>query len=139
MKRSTILTEKNRSTWATIFAVVILLPIGLSAFGLHIPSPPEMPEVFLEPVDQKWENCIRDSTEMRFRHMEVLKEIRDKVIRLGIRDEVTLAGCGTCHINRERFCDRCHAEASVTLDCFGCHYYPETAAEIVAVPGGGGS
>ncbi len=135
MKRSTILTERNRSTWATIFAVVILLPVGLSAFGLHIPTPPEMPEVFLEKVDPQFEECIRDSTEMRFRHMEILKEIRDKVIRHGIRDEVTLAGCGNCHINRDRFCDRCHAAASVTLDCFGCHYYPESATADVAMLG----
>ncbi len=136
MKRSTILTEKNRSRWATIFAAVILLPIGLSAIGLDLTRDPEMPDVFLESVDPQWENCIRDSTEMRFRHMDVLKEIRDKVIRYGIRDEVTLAGCGDCHPNRDRFCDRCHAAASVTLDCFGCHYYPESSSERVALLGG---
>ena len=133
MKRSTILTERNRSTWASIFAVVILLPVGLSLVGFNAPRDPEMPEVFLEKVDPKWENCIRDTDEMRFRHMEILKEIRDKVIRHGIRDEVTLAGCGECHVNRARFCDRCHAAASVTLDCFGCHYYPESASVETAM------
>ena len=30
MKRSTVLTEKNRGTWATAFTVVILLPVVLS-------------------------------------------------------------------------------------------------------------
>ena len=136
MKRSTILTESNRSRWATIFAVVILLPLGISALGLDVSRNPEIPDVFLEPVDLKWENCIRDSTEMRFHHMDVLKEIRDKVIRFGIRDEVTLAGCGTCHQNRDQFCDRCHTAASVTLDCFGCHYYPESSSERAALPRG---
>ncbi|MFC1499941.1 hypothetical protein ACFL6T_02860 [Candidatus Zixiibacteriota bacterium] len=136
MKRSTILTERNRSRWATIFAVIILLPIGISAFGLDVSRDPEMPDIFLEPVDPQWENCIRDSTEMRFHHMDILKEIRDNVIRRGIRDEVTLAGCGTCHLNREQFCDRCHAAASVTLDCFRCHYYPESSSERVSMQGG---
>ena len=122
MKRSTILTEKNRSRWATIFAIVILLPVGLSALGLtSTHEHPEIPDLFLEKVDPQWENCIRDSTEMRFHHMDILIEIREKVIRRGIRDEVTLAGCGSCHVNRDRFCDRCHAAASVVLDCFGCH------------------
>ena len=45
--------------------------------------------------------------------------------RFGIRSEVTLEHCGRCHTSRERFCDRCHDAASVKLDCFGCHYYPE--------------
>ena len=67
MKRSTILTEKNRSRWAGIFAIVILLPVGLSALGLtSTHEHPDMPDVFLEKVDPQWENCIRDSTEMRY-------------------------------------------------------------------------
>ena len=60
-------------------------------------------------------------------------DILIKVIRYGIRDEVTLAGCGECHINRERFCDRCHLAASVTLDCFKCHYYPESSTTETAM------
>ena len=32
MKRSTVLTEKNRGTWATVFAGLILLPPGPERF-----------------------------------------------------------------------------------------------------------
>ena len=120
MKRSTVLTEKNRSTWATVFAVLILLPVALS---LLRPLWASEPEPFLEAPDPRWENCVRDAEYMRFYHMDLLKEVRADVIRAGLKGGITLAGCGDCHHNRDLFCDRCHQEASVTLDCWGCHYY----------------
>ena len=123
MKRSTVLTEKNRAKWATAFAVIILLPLALSVVGLVIPREGDASEVFLEKVDPRWENCVRDSSYMRFRHMDLLKEVRSEVIREGRKGGVTLAGCGDCHVHREEFCDKCHEAASVSLDCFGCHYY----------------
>jgi len=55
--------------------------------------------------------------------MDLLKEAREDVMRAGIKGGITLAGCGDCHHDRELFCDRCHEKASVTLDCWGCHYY----------------
>lgn len=120
MKRSTVLTEKNRGRWAGVFVVVILLPVFISILR---PLWAEEPEVFLEPVDAQWENCVRDTEYMRFQHMDLLKEVRAEVIRYGLKGGITLAGCGECHQNREAFCDRCHEKASVILDCFGCHYY----------------
>ena len=129
MKRSTVLTENNRATWATAFAVVIVLPLVFSILGLAMPDDPERPQVFLEDVDPQWENCVRDSSYMRFRHMDVLKEIRSEVIREGLKGGITLAGCGDCHLNRDQFCDKCHQVANVILDCWGCHYYL-TAEEL---------
>jgi hypothetical protein len=61
--------------------------------------------------------------------MRHLKKLRDQVMREGRRDEITgvgaqgLGSCRGCHATRERFCDRCHDQASVRLDCFGCHVY----------------
>ena len=133
MKRSTVLTERNRGTWATAFTLVILLPVALS---LLKPIWAAEPEVFLEPPDSRWEACVRDAEFMRFRHMDLLKEVRSDVIRDGLKGGITLAGCGECHQNRERFCDRCHEKASVTLDCFGCHYYL-TESELEELEGGG--
>lgn len=133
MKRSTVLTEKNRGAWATAFAIVILLPVVLSILR---PLWAAEPEVFLEPVDARWESCIRDTEYMRFRHMDLLKDIRADVIRDGFKGGITLAGCGDCHQNREAFCDRCHEKASVALDCFGCHFYL-TDAELEELEGGG--
>ena len=128
MKRSTVLTEKNRGRWATAFAVVMLLPLILSLGGVVLGREPEVPQVFLEVPDPRWEACVRDATYMRFRHMELLKQVREEVIREGMKGGITLAGCGDCHHNRDQFCDKCHEAASVHLDCFGCHYYL-TAAE----------
>jgi len=136
MKRSTVLTEKNRGTWATVFAVIILLPIALSLVGFVVTRGETTPEVFLEAPDSRWANCVRDAEYMRFRHMDLLKEVRSDVIRDGLKGGITLAGCGDCHHNREQFCDRCHEAASVSLDCWGCHYYL-TDSELEELEGGG--
>ena len=123
MKRSTVLTEKNRGTWATVFAVVILLPMALTLVGFVFSRGEDMPQVFLEAPDPEWDNCVRDAEFMRFHHMDLLKEVRGDVIRKGLKGGITLVGCGDCHHNRDQFCDKCHTAASVTLDCWGCHYY----------------
>jgi hypothetical protein len=68
MKRSTVLTEKNRGTWATAFAVVIFLPVALSILR---PLWAAEPEVFLEAPDARWDNCVRDIEYMRFHHMDL--------------------------------------------------------------------
>ena len=133
MKRSTVLTEKNRGTWASVFAVLILFPVVLSILK---PLWAAEPEVFLEAPDARWENCVRDAEYMRFRHMDLLKDTRSDVIRSGLKGGITLVGCGDCHHNRDLFCDRCHEKASVSLDCWGCHYYL-TAAEREELEGGG--
>lgn len=132
MKLSTALNRENRGKAATILVIVILLPLVLSVAGFAFHSRREVPEVFLEKVDPKWEACVREADWMRFHHMDFLKQIREDVVRAGIKGGVTLAGCGDCHENRAQFCDKCHQVANVTLDCFGCHFYPETAAERVA-------
>ena len=69
MKRSTVLTKKNRGTWASVFAILILLPVALS---LLKPLWAAEPEVFLEAPDTRWENCVRDAEYMRFHHWELL-------------------------------------------------------------------
>jgi hypothetical protein len=123
MKRSTVLTQRNRGTWATIFAVIILLPVALSLAGFVTFRADETPELFLEAPNPEWKNCLRDAAFMRFQHMDLLKEVRSDVIRRGLKGGITLARCGDCHQNRDQFCDKCHEAASVLLDCWGCHYY----------------
>ncbi len=68
--------------------------------------------------------CVRDATWMRYEHMSYLRQLRDRVVRGGERAETrTMESCHGCHVSRAAFCDRCHARAGVTLDCFGCHEY----------------
>lgn len=132
MKLSTALNRENRGVVATVLVILILLPLGASIVGFAFGGREEFPQVFLEKADPQWESCVKEAEWMRFRHMDFLKEIREDVIRKGIKGGVTLSGCGDCHLNRVEFCDKCHKAANVILDCFGCHFYPETAAERLA-------
>jgi hypothetical protein len=132
MKLSTALNRENRGVAATVLVIIILLPLGASLVGFVFRGGRDIPEVFLEKADPRWEACVRETEYMRFYHMDFLKEIREDVVRSGVKGGVTLAGCGDCHRNRDQFCDRCHQAASVNLDCFGCHFYPETDAERIS-------
>ena len=81
-------------------------------------------ELFLERPDPKYTSCVKDTEYMRYHHWELLRGIREEIVRYGIRGEVNLARCRDCHTSRETFCNRCHDAVSLTPDCFGCHYYP---------------
>lgn len=130
MKLSTALNRENRGIVATILVVIILLPFGASLVGFVFLRGGDVPEVFLEAPDPQYEECVRETSYMRIHHMDFLKSVRDDVIRRGIVEEgITLSGCGECHTNRDRFCNRCHEAVTLNVDCFGCHYYPETASE----------
>jgi hypothetical protein len=103
--------------------VIMLLPLGYSVVHGLVAKTADEP--FLERPDEP--DCDgRDREFMRFHHMDLLKEIRDEVIREGIRGEVQrgLARCRDCHTNRDRFCNECHHLVNLTPDCFDCHYYP---------------
>ena len=108
-----------------VMALVIVSPIGFSAVSSAISRGPQP---FLERPDQGQRACVKDTEYMRFHHMDYLKEIREEYVRYGIREAKGLSSCKGCHTNRERFCDRCHQTVDLNIDCFGCHYYPATAA-----------
>ncbi len=71
--------------------------------------------------------CILPTPAMRYHHMTYLKELRDKVVRDGNRNNPhapnLMSACSGCHLDKALFCDKCHTRAAVTLDCFGCHTY----------------
>ncbi|UCG85056.1 MAG: hypothetical protein JSW71_14075 [Gemmatimonadota bacterium] len=125
MKLSTALRNKKLGVVVTILIVVMLLPFGSSAARFVLARDAEVPDVFLEMPLDYFNRCVEDTDYMRFRHMDLLKRLREEFIRDGKRGNVSLTKCRDCHTSRERFCNRCHEEASVILDCFGCHYYPE--------------
>ena len=101
---------------------IILVPLVLSIAGYVLGEDTDSP--FLEAPDEKYKECVEETEYMRFYHMDVLKALRVKVVRDGVRQEVTLDSCRECHPNREKFCNRCHDAASLNLDCFGCHFWP---------------
>lgn len=131
----------GRAVLAVVLVLVILVPVGYSVFARVTSTgaePPERPHpMYLE--------CIRPTEHMRFHHWELLKGMREDVVRDGNRGklvpvktkpegeeqilisevEQSLDGCWHCHTSKERFCDRCHDAAFVRPDCFGCHYDPD--------------
>jgi hypothetical protein len=121
--------RKNKGTVAVVtLAIVVLLPIAYYAIRDAFAQNAEQ---FLENPEPKYTECVRDTLYMRYHHMDLLKEIREQVVREGVLSDVTLADCRKCHADRARFCNQCHNSVNLHLDCFGCHNYPETPQKPV--------
>ncbi len=118
--------SENRSgaKMAAIPIVIILLPLLYSFFSFVFVQDSQGAQPFLEMPDPQYENCVKDTEYMRHNHWALLRNIREDVVRHGIRGEVSLRNCRNCHTSRVNFCDKCHNATSLTPDCFGCHYYP---------------
>ena len=124
-KASHARSEKGQTRIAVMAALLVLVPLGTSVISRVIPNKAgSSAGVFLERPDPKYKSCVRDPAYMRLHHWELLRGIREEVVRYGIRGETGLSRCPECHTSRERFCNRCHDAVSLTPDCFDCHYYP---------------
>jgi len=76
--------------------------------------------------------CVEDRNFMRARHMRLLDNWRDEVVRENKREYVNTKGehfeksltgtCLKCHSNKEEFCDSCHKATGVEPYCFDCHH-----------------
>lgn len=108
----------------SILGLIILCPLGFFIVRGVVSLGAEPAEPLLERPDEKHESCVEETEYMRLHHWELLRGIREEVVRYGKRGEVGLDKCRECHTSRERFCDRCHNAVSLKPDCFGCHYYP---------------
>ena len=118
-----------------ILGLVIVFPVVYSVVGHVLAGPRGMALPYVEQPAPQFEKCVRNSEFMRYHHWELLRDIRDQVMREGKRSEITLTGCRECHPSRERFCNRCHQAVSLTPDCFGCHYYPENSEPVTGASG----
>lgn len=133
-KLSILFRDNNRFA-VLIFVLIILAPFGYSLIRPVFTQGSATDEVFLDMPDDG--ECVRETVYMRFHHMDLLKQTREEVIRDGTRGEITLSGCRDCHTYREQFCNRCHDAVTLNLDCFGCHYYPESAEDSLRIEGEG--
>ncbi len=131
---SGLFRDNNRFA-VLIFVLIILAPFVYSLVRPVFTQGSSAPEVFLDIPDEG--ECVRETSYMRFHHMDLLKETREEVIREGIRGEITVSGCKDCHSYRENFCNKCHDAATLNLDCFGCHYYPESVEDSLRLEGEG--
>jgi len=116
--------SKTKAIAVTILIFVILVPVGYSlvTYVFARSSPKGVP--FIEMPASQYEKCVRETEYMRYHHWELLQQIRDEVVRDGIRGDIKLSSCRECHPNREQFCNQCHNAVNLQPDCFGCHYYP---------------
>ena len=133
-KLSTLFRDNNRLA-VVVFVLIILAPFGYSLVRPVFTQGSSPTRVFLEVPDEG--ECVRETAYMRFYHMDLLKQTREDVIRAGIRGEITLSGCRECHTYREQFCNSCHDAVTLNLDCFGCHYYPESVEDSLRIEGEG--
>ncbi len=107
-----------------ILIIIIILPLGYSLASFALVNDVDNVQPFLERPDPKFKNCVKDTEYMRYHHWELLRGIREEIVRYGIRGDIGLSKCQDCHTSREKFCNKCHDAVNMTPDCFGCHYYP---------------
>jgi hypothetical protein len=111
-----------------IVVSLVLMAAPLLYAVITFAARPESEISWLEPATPNT-TCILPKASMRYNHMNHLKSLRDQVVRGGKREQLAspraqgMTSCRGCHAHRERFCDRCHEQASVRPDCFGCHAY----------------
>jgi len=111
-----------------LVAALVLMAAPLLYAVMALAARPRTETPYLEPAAANT-TCILPQERMRYDHMKYLKSLRDEVLREGKSEALTgarprgLGSCRSCHAHREQFCDRCHARASVALDCYGCHTY----------------
>ncbi len=75
--------------------------------------------------------CVAPTAYMKTKHMKLLDEWRDDVVRNNNRSYTTPDGrrfdkslsktCLECHSNKEQFCNRCHNYAGANPKCWDCH------------------
>lgn len=107
-----------------VFAGLVSGPVWYAA-ARGRGAPPELQR----PTEAK--QCIEPTPFMRARHMELLDGWRDAVVRRGERvyvasdgrhHPISLTGtCLRCHVEPDKFCNRCHAYAAVEALCWDCH------------------
>jgi hypothetical protein len=111
-----------------VFLALVLLPVWRAGLEPRAKAPePKMVTTAKE--------CVAPTETMRARHMQILDEWRNTVVRTGVRtyvgrngETITMSLSGTCmkcHANKSEFCDRCHTYLAVSPYCWDCHVEPE--------------
>ena len=80
------------------------------------------------------EQCVEPTEVMQKEHFGFLYHQRDKTVIKGIRTKNhSLANCIDCHVSYDdngtalpinsegQFCQTCHVQTAVNIDCFTCH------------------
>ena len=108
------------------FIIIILFP-----FWYNLGKADVAPVLELTEKAKKAKECVEPKEYMKAEHMQILDLWRHSVVRNGKREYVNSKGktfemslsntCLDCHVNKDKFCDRCHNYASVDPYCWDCH------------------
>ncbi len=118
-----------------IAGLVIGLCLLLSPFFYNAGKAAKAPEPELTAKAKEAKQCVADTAYMKSRHMHLLDEWRQTVVRDGERYYKGSNGkvyykslqvtCLDCHSNKSKFCDQCHNYMGVTPYCWDCHLVPK--------------
>lgn len=123
-----------------LIGLIIFVAVVASPFFLNMgkDKAAAKPDIKIDtPEIQKLDNktCIEPRELMRAKHMKILDNWRDSVVRDGDRTPILVSGrlydkslqngCLKCHSNKEDFCDKCHSYLDVKPTCWECHFSPK--------------
>lgn len=123
-------------TGKIIIGIVIFLAIFTIPFWYSqvTGDADEMPELQLSDEAKAAGQCVEDIDYMRAKHMDLLNEWRDDVVRGADREYMSEEFPGQvfdksltdtcleqCHTNKADFCDLCHTYVNVEPGCWDCH------------------
>ncbi len=107
-----------------IFVLFITFPVWYNHGDAGAVPKPEMPKTA--------KKCVLPVAQMRDEHMQLLLDWRSEVLRHGEWGFIKIDGkpfqrslqnaCLKCHTSKKKFCDTCHAYASVNPYCWDCHF-----------------
>ena len=124
-------------TGLIIFLVLFSFPAWYSvASGKAAYAPePKVPDS----IGATGTQCVEATEYMKVKHMDLLADWKDSVVRQGIRTYVASDGreyrisltetCLDCHSNKSEFCDQCHDYVGVKPNCWDCHVIPERTSK----------
>jgi len=120
-------------TGLIIFVVLALFPVLYQTIVSG--TDPAAPVPLLTETAKTAVTCVESKEFMTTRHMKLLDQWRNEVVRDGERYYTSSSGkeyykslqvtCMNCHYNKVDFCDRCHNYMGVTPFCWDCHIEPK--------------
>jgi hypothetical protein len=112
-----------------VFVFIAAFPFWYGGF-----KPKPVPDIDLNTPEINTlakKQCVASTEYMKTRHMKMLNQWRNDVVRDGNRTYVAPDGrrfdksltrtCLACHSDKERFCTRCHNYSGANPKCWDCH------------------
>jgi hypothetical protein len=114
-----------------VFLVIFTIAFWKN-LGQAVPPPsPQLETPAITKLPEQDRQCVESLDFMREKHMRLLVNWREQVVRTGDRYYTNSEGkkylaslsntCMECHTNKSQFCDVCHNYVAVAPNCWGCH------------------